>query len=64
MRIFKRQELEISKVRLMTNKLLEMGGFPRFSSGWPYAAWRLVDATLNKIVPKPAFLCMIGVNGD
>ena len=61
---FKRQELEISKVRLMTNKLLEMGGFPRFSSGWPYAAWWLVDATLNKIVPKPAFLCMIGVNGD
>ena len=48
----------------MTNKLLEMGGFPRFSAGWPYAAWRLGDATLNKIVPKPAFLCMIGVNGD
>lgn len=56
-----RQGLEIRAVRLMTNKLLELAGFPRLSAGWPYPAWRLADAFLNRIVPKPAFLCMLGI---
>ncbi len=55
------QGFEIRAVRLTTNKLLELAGFPRLSAGWPYAAWRLADALLNKIVPKPAFLCMLGI---
>ena len=55
-----RQGLEIRAVRLMTNKLLELAGFPRLSAGWPYPAWRLADAFLNRIVPRPAFLCMLG----
>ena len=59
-----RQGLEVRAVRLATNKLLELAGFPRLSAGWPYAAWRLADALLNKVVPKPAFLCMLGVRGD
>ena len=57
----RRQGLEIAAVRLMTNKLLELAGFPRLSAGWPYPAWRLTDALLNRILPKPAFLCMLGV---
>ena len=60
---FQRQNLEIRKVRLMTNKLLEMGGFPRFSARWPYGVWRLTDGLMNKLVPKPAFLCMLGATG-
>ena len=59
---FLRQNLQICKVRLMTNKLLEMGGFPRFSASWPYAFWRVADAFMNKVVPKPAFLCILGVS--
>ncbi len=51
---------EIRAVRLTTNKLLELAG----CAGWPYAAWHLADALLNKIVPKPAFLCMLGVRRD
>lgn len=61
---FQLQGLQIRQVRLMTNKLLELGGFPRFSARWPYVAWRITDALLNKIVPKPAFLCMLGISGD
>ena len=57
----RRQGLEIKAVRLMTNKLLELAGFPRLSAGWPYPAWRLADAAMNQIVPRPAFLCMLGV---
>ena len=55
----RRQGLEIGATRLMTNKLLELAGFPRLSAGWPYPAWRLTDALLNRIVPRPAFLCML-----
>ena len=61
---FHRQNLQIRKMQLMTNKLLELSGFPHFSARWPYAAWRLVDALLNKIVRKPAFLCVVGTDGD
>lgn len=56
----RRQGFAIGAVRLTTNKLLELVG----SAGWPYAAWRVADGILNKIVPKPAFLCMVGVRGD
>ena len=59
-----RQGLEIRAVRLMTNKLLELAGFPRLSAGWPYPAWRLADAILNRIVPKPTFLCMLGIRPE
>ena len=60
----RRQGLEIAKVRLMSNKLLELAGFPRFSAGWPYRAWRLTDAIFNRVLPKPAFLCMLGVRPE
>ena len=61
---FQRQGLQIRQVRLMTNKLLELGGFPRLSVRWPYAVWRATDALVNKVVSKPAFLCMLGSSGD
>ncbi len=57
----RRQGLEIKVVRLMTNKLLELAGFPRLSAAWPYPAWRLADAFFNRVVPRPAFLCMLGI---
>ena len=60
---FRRQKFAIREVHLMTNKLLELGGFPHFSARWPYAVWRLVDALMNKVVRKPAFLCIVGANG-
>lgn len=60
---FERQGVAVDKVQLMTNKLLELVGFPRMSARWPYAAWRLVDGLMNKVVRKPAFLCMLGIRG-
>ena len=60
---FERQGVAVDKVQLMTNKLLELAGFPGLSARWPYTAWRLADALMNKIVRKPAFLCMLGIRG-
>ena len=60
---FERQGVAVDKVQLMANKLLELAGFPGLSARWPYAAWRLADALMNKIVRKPAFLCMLGIRG-
>jgi len=52
-------DLSLRHVHLMANKLLEMAGFPLFSRRWPYWSWRLVDASLNKLLPKPAFMCAL-----
>lgn len=44
------------RVQHMTNKLLELAGFPRVSRRWPYWAWQGVDALLNRSLGKAAFL--------
>jgi ubiquinone/menaquinone biosynthesis C-methylase UbiE len=61
---FERSGFAVTHVRLMSNKVLELAGFPRWSARWPDALWRLADAACNRIVPKPAFLCITGVKGD
>ena len=61
--LFERQGVAVEEIQLITNKLLELAGFPVMSARWPYAAWRLSDALMNKIVRKPAFLCMLGIRG-
>ena len=43
----------------MTNKLLELAGFPSLSRRWPYWSWRAVDVMLNGLTGKPAFLLMV-----
>ena len=49
---------------LLTNKLLELAGFPRWSHGWPFWCWRGVDRLFNRIAPRPAFLCVLAVRTD
>ena len=49
---------------LLTNKLLELAGFPRWSRRWPYWCWRGMDRLFNRIVPRPGFLCVLAVRTD
>ena len=51
--------LEVERVQPLANKLLEMAGFPLFSTRWPFSLWRGVDALFNAILPKPAFMCAL-----
>ncbi len=46
-------------VHHMTNKLLELAGFPNLSRRWPYWSWRAVDGLLNSLTGKSAFLLMV-----
>ncbi|NKB68360.1 MAG: methyltransferase domain-containing protein [Candidatus Latescibacteria bacterium] len=46
---------------LVTNKLLELAGFPRWSLRWPHWAWRGVDRLFNRLVRRPAFIGIVGV---
>ena len=43
----------------MTNKLLELIGFPDWSRRWPWWSWRAVDRLLNAVSGKPAFLLLL-----
>ena len=51
--------LRVGQVVLLTNKLLELVGFPRWTRGWPYWGWRGVDWLFNRLTRKPAFLCVL-----
>ena len=51
--------LVVYRTVLLTNKLLELARFPTWSRRWPYALWRVVDAGVNRIIGKSAFLCML-----
>ena len=53
------QGLAVEQVLLLTNKLLELAGFPRWSRRWPYCCWRFFDWLFNKLTGKPAFLCLL-----
>jgi len=53
------QRLAVQQVLLLTNKLLELVGFPRWSRRWPYCCWRGFDWLFNKLTGKPAFLCVL-----
>jgi SAM-dependent methyltransferase len=56
--------LGVDRQVLLTNKLLELAGFPRWSRRWPYWCWRSVDRLFNRIVPRPGFLCVLAVRTD
>jgi len=43
----------------MTNKLLELAGFPNWSRRWPYWLWRAGDGLLNRLTGKAAFLLVV-----
>lgn len=43
----------------MTNKLLELVGFPNWSRHWPYWLWRAGDGLLNRLTGKAAFLLLV-----
>ena len=43
----------------MTNKLLELVGFPDLASRWPYWLWRGADGLLNGLTGKSAFLLLV-----
>jgi SAM-dependent methyltransferase len=51
--------LRTVRSRRMTNKLLELSGFPERSRRWPHGLWRAVDGLLNAVTGKPAFLLSI-----
>jgi len=56
--------LVVQQQLLLTNKLLELAGFPRWSHRWPFGLWRGVDRLFNRIVPRPGFLCVLAVRVD
>jgi SAM-dependent methyltransferase len=43
----------------MTNKLLELAGFPNISRRWPYWLWRVIDGLSNRLMGKSAFLLLV-----
>lgn len=43
----------------MTNKLLELAGFPNVSRHWPYWCWRAIDGLLNGLSGKSAFVLVV-----
>ena len=51
--------LQVQRAVLLTNKLLELAGFPRWSRRWPHRGWRSVDWLFNRLTGKPTFLCML-----
>lgn len=59
--ILRNQGFRMQKTTLMTNKLLELAGFPRWSYRWPYGCWRGIDRLFNWLIPRPAFLCVLAV---
>jgi 2-polyprenyl-3-methyl-5-hydroxy-6-metoxy-1,4-benzoquinol methylase len=54
--------LAVRQTLLLTNKLLERVGFPRWSRRWPHGCWRSADRLFNRLVPKPAFLCILAAS--
>ena len=52
--------LRSTRCLCLTNKLLELSGFPERSRGWPHACWRAVDRLLNTLTGKSAFLLVVG----
>ena len=54
--LLEKHRFRVLGLSVMTNKLLELIAFPRWSSRWPYWAWRACDWLSNRLLDKPAFL--------
>jgi 2-polyprenyl-3-methyl-5-hydroxy-6-metoxy-1,4-benzoquinol methylase len=61
---FQNQEMTVRRTVLMTNKLLELAGFPYASRRWPYWLWRGSDRLFSGLVRKPAFLAMLATKAS
>ena len=61
---FHTQGMAVQQTVLMTNKLLELAGFPYTSRSWPYGLWRVTDRFVSSIVRKPAFLAMLATKAN
>ena len=57
--LLRAQNLTLRQTLLVNNKLLELGGFPHRSSWLPYWGWRWTDLFFNRLIRRPAFLCML-----
>jgi len=55
------QGMRITRFAHLSNKLLELAGFPHLTRRWPYWTWRCVDGLLNKMTGRPAFLLVVAV---
>ena len=51
--------LTVQKRCLVNNKFLELAGFPHWSRRWPHGFWQQVDRFFNRLIPRPAFLCVL-----
>lgn len=56
-----RQGMRVTRSTCVSNKLLELVGFPHLTRWWPYWAWRCVDGLLNRMTGRPAFLLVMAV---
>ena len=55
------QGMRVTRSAYLSNKLLELVGFPHLTRQWPYWAWRCVDDLLNRMTRRPAFLLVMAV---
>ena len=53
--------LEVQLVQLLTNKVLELVGFPSLTHWLPYRFWRSADWLLNRLVGRAGFVCALAV---
>ena len=56
--------LSVKRIVLMSNKLLELVGFPHKSRWLPHWGWRSLDWLCNKIIGRAGFLLVLAVNEE
>ena len=59
-----RHELRVVQMLKLSNKLLEVLRFPRWTRWMPYLAWRTKDRLFNTIWGNSAFLCVIAERAE
>ena len=59
-----RSGLSVRATRLLSNKLLELIGFPHLSRHWPYWCWKGLDWLCNRFAGKAAFLLILTEKAD
>jgi SAM-dependent methyltransferase len=56
--------LAVRKTVLLSNKLLELIGFPHKSRWLPHLGWRGIDWLCNRIIGRAGFLLILAVNEE
>ena len=62
--IVREHGLAVRKTALLSNKLLELIGFPHKSRWLPHLAWRGVDWLCNRLIGRAGFLLILAVNEE